>query len=216
MDTLPWYDPVATYEESDLTSTLYVRQNPWKKSENVFEGVWHTRSLHVPHAHSRSACVAYLDNPEQFREKASRYARLVMDAPEWSISLVPNGGAGLLVRIRGGVNYGHLSNLAIATQMGIRTCGHQFVECGGSCEACEHSILEVLNITNTRALQSYLSQGHHIEPFYTLYRNVQILGRAAYHDQDGRRFAGMASAGIQKLFWKRRSGDEPTNPTQQG
>jgi hypothetical protein len=214
MDSLPWYDPVQTYDESDLTSTLYVRQNPWKKSENVFEGVWLTRSLHVPHAHSRSACIAYLENPQEFCEQASRYARLVMDAPEWTIVLVPNGGAGLLVRIRSEVSCGHLSNIVIATQMGIRTCGHQFAECGGSCEACDYSILEVLHSNNTRALQSYLSQGHHIEPFYTLYRKVQILGRAAYHNEDGRRFAGPASAGTQNLFWKRRAADEPTNPLQ--
>ena len=216
MESLPWYDFVQTYEESDLTSTLYVRQNPWKKCENVFEGVLNSNSIHIPHVHSRSACIAYDKNPEQFYESITKYAKLVMNAPDWTIALIPNGGAGLLVRICSDVQIGPLSSLAVASQMGIRTCGHQFLEsiCG-SCAECDNSIIEVINSKNISAIHRYLSAGHHIEPFYTLYRKVQILGMAAYHDQDGRRIAGMASAGTHNLFWKRRATDEPTNPLQQ-
>jgi hypothetical protein len=213
MDTLPWYDPVQTYEESDLTTTLYVRQNPWKKSENVFEGVWLSRAIHIPHAHSRSACIVYLENQQQFLEQASHYSRLVMAAPDWTIALVPNGGAGLLVRIRGDVTCGSLPTMAIASQMALRSeCGHLFPEAGNICAACDSSVLEVLRITNVQRIQYHISSGHTIEPFYTLYRNVQILGRAAYHNQDGRRFARPASAGTQNLFWKRRDDGNPTNP----
>jgi hypothetical protein len=47
-------------------------------------------------------------------------------------------------------------------------------------------------------------KGNLIEPFWSLYREVEIVGEADYNGVDGRSMAGIDSAGKWTHFWKLR------------
>ena len=58
-------------------------------------------------------------------------------------------------------------------------------------------------MVDCRSLEN-LKDGYIIEPFYSLYLDVEILGDADYNGKDGRKMAGMESVGNMEQYWSRK------------
>lgn len=152
---------------ADIQSVAYVRQNPWKKCPNrAF--LLPNNKLHIPWAHDYEKVQHY----RVTGELTERWAKFVAELPIDSIVYVPNENWGNLVRIKSETKTGVLRNMYIVRNS--KTCQHTYID--GTCETCRASIVEV---TNGSPLP-YIEKGHIIEPFWSVYRDIEIVGSVPY------------------------------------
>ena len=180
--------PVATL----IMTIAYIRQNCWRKIDDIFESVSKSKRLHIPWAHTK----ADVDFGGASREKGARYANIAKNLEIGSLALIPDGKKGLIVRITSEVRSGAFDSLCIACEP--RACGHVNV---GDCEACRSSIVEVFNPSNAQKVLAHLRAARIIEPFWSLYRDIEIVGEADFNGVDGRSIAGPDSAGNWPRYW---------------
>jgi hypothetical protein len=120
--------------------------------------------------------------------------------------LVPNGNCGLLVRIVSDVKADILPDIALARNP--TPCGHSLVRHSHDttshpkCEQC--SIASVFATSDSAKLNQHLRKGHTIEPFYALYRDIEIVGDADYNGVNGTTLAAPNSAGRMETYWRLR------------
>jgi hypothetical protein len=198
---MPTYVPSDTPTETHTDG--YVRQNCNKKNEDPLGTVRRSDVLHVPWGHTKADIEEYQRDPVAFfSSHGGRYAKACVDFPEGSLVLVPNGKKGLIVKFKSGVKLGVISSLCIAVYP--RACGHVNV-CGGRrCSICDESIQEVFSPLDTQKLCAYLKAGLILEPFWSIYREIEIVGEADYNGVDGRSMAGQDSVGTWPRYWKLR------------
>lgn len=199
---MPTYIPSAT--PTDISSNAYIRQNPWKKIDNVINSVRRSNKIHIPFAHNKDAAEAFKNSPASvltaIPEDHHAQVDLCLNLPIGTIVVVPNGSKGILVRIQSAIKAGIQDTLCIAHSS--RSCGHTHIRSGGFCTPCHDSVVEVFDYADTASLQKHLRVGHSFEPFYTLFFDVEILGDVDYNGVDGRSIAGMSSVGRRTLYWK--------------
>ena len=195
---MPTYIPSDT--PTAMKSSGYVRQNPWEKLADKFDSVKNSNKLHMPWGHT-------IDHVELFSRdplapfdsslQGGSYRKVFYDFALDSVVLIPNGKSGLLVRIKSPVKAGKIETLCVACS--DRTCGHRNKI--SSCDLCRQSVQEVFNPSDKEQIIGHLSKGHIIEPFYTLYRDVEIVGDADYNGVDWKTLASINAVGSRTKFW---------------
>jgi len=175
----------------------YIRQNAWRKIAKPLDAVKTSLCIHVPHAHTKQDVDDFRTNPASLTHA---HARLVLSIPIGCTVLIPNGSVGLLVRFTSGALAGTIDSLKIASNR--KTCGH--TEILKSCAECLDSIDRVLSSPSEAVIQQRVQQGQTVEPFWSIYRTVEIVGDVDYNGVNGRTMAGMDSAGRWEHFWMSR------------
>ena len=202
MSILPIYIPSKI--PVDITSSAYVRQNPWERIYDVINCVRISNQLQIPFTHVKETVDAFKSDPTTFMttipEKHHSQVKMCMRLSVGTIIIVPNKKKGLLVRIKSEVKSGILDSLYIACNP--RNCYHIHLQNATSCEYCNQSIRYIGNTTDIHTFQSKLRDGYLIEPLYSLFYDVDILGDADYTGVDGRKIGGMSSVGERIRFWK--------------
>jgi hypothetical protein len=193
---------MPVYSPCDLITLFltiaYIRQNCNKKNDDPLGSVQRTNAIHVPWAHTEQDTIEYQQDPQAFLEK-TKYARICVELPIGSLILIPSGKKGLIVRLTSDVKSGIMNSYCTAVTP--RTCGHKYV-CGKHrCAQCGDSVQEVFDPSDAQKLSEHLKKGHLIEPFYSLYRDIEIVGEADYNGVDGRSMAGLDSAGKWQRYW---------------
>ncbi len=179
-------------QHADITSTAYVRQNPWRAQTKKWECL-QTGILSIPHAHDKMAV-------DRFREDGTvpeGQARQMAEFPLGTVVYVPDGRGGVLVRIVSEVKAGILPALCIVRE--ARECDHTFTSATQACGACSNSVISV----SDSPLREALDQGYLIEPFYSLYRECEPVAYCKIPTQDLRHFAGSNSVGKTTTHWCR-------------
>jgi hypothetical protein len=197
---MPTYIP--SNSASDIKSSAYVRQNPWKKiSGSILENVKISKKLHMPWGHTRDYVEHMKTKPETtYYSEGNNFREIFHKLPVGAIVLVPDGKGGVLLEIVSETIAGIDTTFCVACTH--RKCGHDNITPGYKCEDCSSSVQEVFNSSNIEKLLEHLKNGHNIEPFWTPYRHVKIVGDVDYNGVDGRSMAGMDSAGMWEKFWK--------------
>ena len=195
---------MVTYIPSDLPTETksigYVRQNTWEKMFDRFDSVKTSKKLHMPWGHTIDHVERFTTNPLAAFDSAlqgGNYRKIFYDFPLNSTVLVPNGKTGLLVRIKSAVKAGNIATLCIAYSR--RACGHHNVI--STCDPCRESVKEVFNPSNLGKISEHITMGHNIESFYSLYRDVEIIGDADYNGVDWMSLAGVNSIGSRTKYW---------------
>jgi hypothetical protein len=207
---MPTYFP--TDSPSDITCLAYCRQNCFKnnqdKDRDVLEIVKTSNKLHCPWAHTKQSVDDYLASPEGFRENNSGYSHssfidLFLSLNVGDLVLVPNGNNELIVRIDSATKAGIMPGIALAREP--TNCGHPYLrhqhatKTHSRCDVC--SVVGVFP-SNSGKLQQYLMSGKNIEPFYSVYRDVTIVGEADYNGINGATMAAPNSAGRKVTHWR--------------
>lgn len=190
---MPTYVPSDVV--TDIQTVAYIRQNPWKKIDDVLESPIVSKKLHIPWTHTRTSMDA-MEAGIICREKGARFVKISEDLAVGSLVLIPDGKKGLLARITSDIKYGTFDTICVASKP--KDCGHPTVT---ECDTCRSSIVEAFNPSNVQKLLAHLRDGHIIEPFWSPYRDIDILGEADYNGVDGRSMATANSAGMMSLYW---------------
>ena len=184
--------------QTDTQTVAYIRQNCNKKNKDPLDTVLRGNTIHVPWAHTKQDIIEYEEDSEEFLSR-TKYAKTCIELPNGSVILIPDGKKGLIVRLISGVKTGIMSSLCTAVT--TRNCGHLLVRGGHRCNDCDTSIQENFNPSDVQKISSHLMSGHLIQPFWSLYRDVEIIGEADYNGIDGRSLAGPDSAGKWSRYW---------------
>jgi hypothetical protein len=193
---MPTYTPSDI--QTDMQTVAYIRQNCNKKNKDPLDTVQRGNTIHVPWAHVKQDIIDYEQDPEGFLSR-TKYARTCVELPIGSVILIPDGKRGLIVRLTSGVKAGIMSSLCTAVTP--RNCGHSLVRGGHRCSECHDSVQENFNPSDLQKISAHLKSGNLIEPFWSLYRDVEIIGEADYNGIDGRSLAGPDSAGKWSRYW---------------
>jgi hypothetical protein len=187
---------------TDIQTTAYIRQNCNKKNDDVIGPVRISKKLHVPYAHTKQDIIDYSNNHNDYvnTNPGRRYIKIASELPNGSIILIPDGKKGLIVRMTSIVKSGIIESLCVASSP--RTCGHPVIRDRHHCVTCADSIEEIFNPSDLQKISAHLKSGHLIEPFWSLYRDVEVIGEADYNGIDGRSFAGPDSAGKWSRYWR--------------
>jgi len=194
MTSTPVYVPST--DSSNIESSVYVRQNAWKKIEDILETIEQSKKIHLPHAHTKGDIELYNES----KKINHMFAKNIANLPIGTIVLIPNKKNGLLVRLTSEVKSGILDNLCITVKS--KVCGHEYTRSTNDCKNCSDAIESIFNPLEVNRIQSFLKKGNSIEPFFTLYRDCDIIGKADYNGIDGRSLAGMDSVGNWSRYWK--------------
>jgi hypothetical protein len=190
---MPTYAPSAV--ETAIKTDAYIRQNCWKKIDNVFHSPIKSKKLHIPWTHTKTT-VDMMKSGEDI-QRGARYANITKGLDIGSLVLIPDRNKGLIVRITSDIMYGVFDTICIACTP--KTCGHPNVT---ECDICRSSIVEAFDPSDSEKLIGHLKLGHLIEPFWSPYREIEIVGDADYSGVDGRSMAGMDSAGKWPHYWR--------------
>jgi hypothetical protein len=130
----------------------------------------------------------YEANPQGFNKKyAKHFTRFATD----TLLLVAEAkqDTALLVRLTSATQAGVL-NQYILVRKAHRACGHALTQpgrgCVNGCENCEDSVVQVYNryeVTKDQ-LHQHMLDGCVAEPFHTLFREVEIVGRVRLTGED--------------------------------
>jgi len=185
--------------ETNMKSMAYIRQNPWGKCPRGVDLAIAHEKIHIPWAHYHNIRTQYHQNGELDIESAGgkRIANVAINMPINSVVYIPgiDGSDGALVRLTSNVKDGFLSAPYIFRT--ARTCGHEYTN--NHCEICRNAIIRVDNQINNS-----LQLGHIIEPFSTLYRDVELIGRVKIPSNfDKMTGARRDSAGKEEQYWVR-------------
>ena len=189
---------------TDVQSIGYVRQNPWRcLTDDGYENVRISKKIHIPWSHTKNGVEEFRADPEKFitESRGAKYIQRCLAFPIGSTVLIPNGRQGILVRIVSEVKAGIIDTLYVTRVE--RVCHHTITN-SGECLACHNSVSGVYKYSDSLGLQENLKDGYIIEPFYSLYLDVEILGDADYNGKDGRKMAGMESVGNMEQYWSRK------------
>jgi hypothetical protein len=180
-----------------IQTVAYIRQNCWRKIDDIFESVIKSKRLHIPWAHTKSRVDMVINGEDiALNNKGGRYVNIAKNLEVGSLVLIPDGKKGLIVRITSEIKADIFDSICIACRP--RSCGHTHVT---GCDGCRSSIVEVFNPSNVEKLVRHLKAGCLIEPFYSPYRDVEIVGEADFNGTDGRSVAGPDSAGNWPHYW---------------
>ncbi|NBP66941.1 MAG: hypothetical protein EBU66_20135 [Bacteroidetes bacterium] len=194
---MPIYIPSDV--QTDTQTSAYIRQNCNKKNKDPLDTVLRGKTIHVPWGHVKQDIIDYEQDPDGFRTR-TKYANTCIEIPIGSLVLIPDGKKGLIVRLTSDVKSGVMSSLCTAVTP--RNCGHLFVRGRNRCIECHNSIQENFNPSDLQKISAHLNNGSNIEPFWSLYRDVEIIGEAYYNGIDGRSLAGPDSAGKWSRYWR--------------
>ena len=194
---------MPTYRPSDAVTPIqtnaFIRQNCNSKNSDPLGTVRRGNTIHIPWAHTKPDIDQYEQDPVNFLS-GRKYAKICVDLPIGSVILIPDGNRGLIVRLTSGVKTGIMSSLCTAVTH--RTCGHILVRGGRTCDECDRSVQENFNPLDVQKISAHLNKGHLIQPFWSLYRDIEIIGDADYNGIDGRSLAGQDSAGKWSRYWE--------------
>lgn len=186
------YSPAQYSHPHSIAVSHFVRQNPWKRLADPIAFVKATRKLIAPYAHMREQMVAYNADPELYKKLCSSATRTFLGIPTGSYVIVPAGGEGLLVRVVSETKPSCAPDHYVAHR---RTCHVEFTE---GCDTCDDSVEEIIDATGVIPA---LNRGATVEPFWTLERDVEILGSLNIAGGDWWHFTSPASIGAIASYW---------------
>jgi hypothetical protein len=195
---MPTYIPSDTPTETKTVG--YMRQNCNRKNKDPCGSVLRGKTAHIPWVHTKHDIEEYEQDPTFLQR--TKYANIGAEFPVGSLVLIPDGKGGLIVRLTSEVKSGVMGSLCSAVSP--RSCGHSLVRGKHRCVDCGQSVQEVFDPSDSQKVTAHLMKGHLIEPFWSIYREVEIVGEADYNGVDGRSMAGIDSAGKWTHFWKLR------------
>jgi hypothetical protein len=153
----------------------FVRQNAWGKTPHSLQTVRETGVLHCPWGHTQADVNEYLADPANFSKK---YAHMFVEFDVGSKILVAEAGCPevLLVEITSPTQTGRIPHYAIVRSE--RPCNHSLTQpgrsCNNGCPDCEDSVRQV--VRTHLPMTEFLKEGLLVEPFYSIWRSVRVLG----------------------------------------
>ena len=171
---------------NDTVEVKYqVRLNAWGKVPNSIDILKTTKKIHTPWAHTKYQVDIYLNNKDDFLNKCHHFAKNVLAFKKNDKVIVEGQQQGLVVEITSDIQCGIMDELLIVRK--DRTCNHtytvqnhQFGDFKG-CDLCHKSIVSVILSNNVKEIQNALKNGYVLEPFYSPYFNVSIIGEVDYN-----------------------------------
>jgi hypothetical protein len=191
------YEPSTA--ETNMKSVGYIRQYAWEKCPRGVDIAISLEKIHIPKAHCENIVNTYSQTGELDiqRVRLKSIAKAAMNMPLNSVAYIPgiHGSDGALVRLISNVKGGFLASPYVIRR--ARRCEHQYVN--SDCEICENSIVKLDN-----RFDNCLNQGYIIEPFSTLYRDIEFIGRVKIPGNMNRMTgARRDSAGMKEQSWVR-------------
>ena len=183
------YILLETNEENALQISFLVRQNCWQHCDDPINIVKTIMKIHLPWAHTKIQTDLFMRNRERFLEIAKHFARNAVNTiKKDTIGIMEGYGRGLIIKITSdvkcGVN-GLMKDVCIVRKS--RSCNHEFTypghDMGGikACKECVESIVSVILVNDTKEIHNAISKGYIIEPFYSPYYEIEVLGEVDYH-----------------------------------
>lgn len=165
----------------DVTTTHYVRQNPWNTNKYSLDIVRATGAIHIPFAHAKNFVDLYNKSPAAYVPPAK--STLVMELPVGTRIIIAGVRQGLIAEITSEVKAGVLDPVYVASH--------------------EQTTIDYFLKGDNQRLSSALNANLTLTPFYTLYRTVSILGTITDVD-DWRHLVQMSASGSRVVyFWKK-------------
>lgn len=190
--TMQTYSPAQYSHPHSIAVSHFIRQNPWTRLADPIAFVKATRKLIAPYAHTREQMLAYNADPMLYKKLCRVATRTFLAIPTGAYVIVPAGGEGLLVRVISETKPSHSPEHYVAHR---RTCHVEFTE---GCDICDNSVEEIIDASGVIPA---LNRGATVEPFWTLERDVEILGALDIAGRDWRHFASPASIGAIASYW---------------
>jgi hypothetical protein len=185
-----YYEP--TNNTTDVESVAYIRQFAWKKFPDGTKVAAYTGRVHIPWAHDYNAVRLY----QESATVESKYSRIIVNLSPGDVVYIPGDKEGALVRISSEVKAGPIEGGSVVRT--VKNCAHQYID--GKCAECRNSILEV----TPHQIHPYLAEGHIVEPFWALYREVEFVGWVKYTNTVKKGpLARIDSAGLRRQGWSR-------------
>jgi hypothetical protein len=181
-----------------IKTSISIRQNPWQKGSDILDIVRKSNKIYIPNLHTKDAIAEYNENPQQqSTTPLTQVSKNVIDLPIDSLAIIPNHNKGLLVKITSPVKSGIIETACIARS--LRKCGH--VHVSNNCNSCKDSIRDVFDSSNVNKFTAHLKSENIIEPFYTLYRDVTIIGDVDLNGLHPLMIVSTAPVSLKNQYW---------------
>jgi hypothetical protein len=174
---LPCYAPIVNPADADIVTHHYVRQNPWSTGTYTLDHVLQSQKLHIPFAHSADYVAQFAANP--LKVALPRESNLLMSLPVGTSLVCAGKKQAILVRLNGQTTAGHCSPLYITSEP------KRFLTPYNQAEICVA-----------------MDQGLTLTPFYSLYRDIEVIGQIV-NVPDWRCIAQMGSSGHCTTYFHR-------------
>lgn len=160
-----------------------LRQNPWGKlCDNALTFVDRWRKVHCPHGHTQHDVEAYEADPSAFNKN---YAQHFPRFPTGSLLIIAEAkkDEALLVRLVSDTQTG-IFDPFILVRRAVRSCGHPMTS--PDCADCKDSVVQIHGRydVSKHQLLDHMLDGCVAEPFHTLFRDVEIVGRVRLTGDD--------------------------------
>jgi hypothetical protein len=176
MDTLPLYTFTESEDPAAIPVPFYIRQNAYRTDTYSLDLVLKSQKLHVPHAHQMSDVLSFSCEPHSYLLGAHPQARRFVQVPQDTLLLCAGVREALLVRLTSTTKAGYCAPI------------YRILDPATTAPLAFTCADDINKITDA------LAAGHTLEPFYTLYRHIEIIGRIK-DASDWRRVMQMASFG---------------------
>ena len=172
---LPLYE-FTTPESATLSTDYYIRQNACRTDTYTTEMVLKSQKLHVPHAHTMGDVLSFSCEPTSYLQSAHPQVRRTVLIPTDTLVLYAGHKEALIVRLTSPTKGGYCDPIYVAR------------------EPITGATISFLCMDDMHAVTQALAKGYQLEPFYTLYREIEIVGRVR-SAEDWRTVAQTASCG---------------------
>ncbi len=188
MESLPVFHPSA--EPTAYQSVAYVRQNAWQKTRNFLDLVLQTKKIHAPHGHQKKDVTLW----DTEKSITSQYAMTLHSLENGNVVLIPNGNHGLLVRIKSSTKAGMILGAVIVLRETATLGAESYTD---------EDVVAIVSSNDTETIAKFIEKGKKITAMYSLYRDIEVVGRVNYNGVNGLALAGMNSSGLRKQYWAR-------------
>ena len=191
VENIPYAIPTTDASGARYTAIGWVRQNPWKTNTFNPNITLHAKKLHIPFAYG----------PAITQENAPEQSQYALSLKIGDIVICAYASCALLVRITSEVKRGVMEPILMAlnpvehyqnpTEYGAGIGGF-FLKTPYQTHG-----MEVDGVADA------LENNYIIEPFFGLYRDIEILGEIV-DVEDWRKIVGMASSGKRTIHFRTR------------
>ena len=165
-----------------ITAIGWVRQNPWKTNTYNPNITLHAKKLHIPYAYG----------PTITRENAPDKSQYALSLNIGDIIVCAYASCALLVRITSEVKRGVLEPVLMA--LNLEEHYQNPTEYGAGIRGFFLKMPYATHGTEVDGVAMALDNNAIIEPFFGLYRDIEVIGEVV-DVEDWRRIVGMAASG---------------------
>ena len=187
--------------QTNLQSIAGIRQKPFGQIEyeTVNMSLKNTKKVLLPYAHGEPTINIYKKN----KIILDKDAKFVADLINGTIVLIAtDGNKGVLVKLISDVKADKQEHLCIAIDMSDCTT-HSHIYETNDCVNCRSAVKKIFNPNDLNEMRIQQALGRIIQPFYSLYRDCEILCDVDYNGIHGLSIIGRSSLDKRKHYWKK-------------